>query len=103
MCKKLLDLSNFGVNKNATIRAGTKWEKVVFTGITGYILFLPSEFCRVAWEEKSMPSFSPRELECLPVSLSNATGVFEYSGQEVKNTLPHLLYSFAHVISSPST
>lgn len=43
---------------------------------------------------KSLPSFSPHELECLPVSLSSATGMFEYSGQEVKNTLPHL-YSFA--------
>lgn len=53
---------------------------------------------------KPLPSFSPRELECLPVSLSNAIGMFEYSGQEVRNTLPHLLYSFAHgVISSPST
>ena len=41
-----------------------------------------------------LPSFSPCELECLPVSLSNATGVFEYSGQEVKNTLPHLFYFF---------
>lgn len=75
----------------------------MFAEIIGWILFLPSEFCHVAWEE-SLTSFSPCELECLPSSLSNATGLFEYSGQGVKNILPQLLYSFAHVvISSPST
>lgn len=36
------------------------------------------------------------ELECLPVSLSNATGMLEYSGQEVNNRLLHFLRYFAH-------
>ena len=47
---------------------------------------------------KSLPFlfsiFSLCELECLPVSLSNATGMFEYSGQEVKkhtSSSPRLL------------
>lgn len=66
--------------------------KVVFAEIIG-------RFCHVAWEE-SLPSFSPCELERLPVSLSNATGMFEYSGQEVKNALPHLLCSLSHMVLS---
>lgn len=42
------------------------------------------------------------ELECLPDSLSNATGMFEYSGQKVNNTLLHFLRYFTHgVISGP--
>lgn len=89
---KFLHLSKSGVNKMQR----WKWEqsgKSCVCKDSRVDTVLPVCVGRI-----SLPSFSPCELECLTASLSNTTGVFEYSGQEVKNTLLHLHCS-AHATS----
>lgn len=70
------------MNKNAAMKGGG----MLYAAIVSYLLFLPSQFCRIVWEEKSLP-FSPRKLRCSPPSLSKShRGVCIFRSRSEKHT-----------------
>lgn len=90
------------MNKNAAVNAGGR-KSTICKDNKLVIVFAILSFA-VLCGKKVSALFLLLNFFFFCVCVSKATGVFGYSGQEVKNTLPHLLYSFAHVfISSPST
>lgn len=78
------------MNKNAAMKGGG----MLYAAIVSYLLFSHLSFAVLCGKKSLCPfllvNSGVRLLRC-----PKATGVFAYSGQEVKNTLPHLLCSFA--------
>lgn len=75
------------MNKNAAMKGGG----MLYAAIVSYLLFSHLSFAVLCGKKSLCPLNSGVRLLRCP----KATGVFAYSGQEVKNTLPHLLCSFA--------
>lgn len=79
------------MNKNAAMKGGGG---MLYAAIVSYLLFSHLSFAVLCGKKSLCPfllvNSGVRLLRC-----PKATGVFAYSGQEVKNTLPHLLCSFA--------